>query len=588
MSVYWKHGYQFVICCLCYNASIYKFFYVPHLVRQHGGVAFLLVYAVVCLTLAIPLMCFQAALAQFTSGGNRGVLEVVPLLRGFAYSKLSIALWGAFPMGMRLGFSLLYIVYSIQTPLPWSSCNGSWAGNDNGCFVLTGNAPACRATFWQLARVYKKSQLTTGVAILEDDVVTIVPFDVFEKESKTCIEGDVTATELFYRQKSGAYQENILWYALAWLGVFAVARRRIVPSYPFMLVLTAFALIAFMAFAIRITFLPGAIHSTHLLNTRWSQLINMKLWHEVIKKQLLGFGITVTIFYNVASYNKFTNDFRWQVYAVAGADFMICVVVVWICVAVEGYSDATSYFDARRQIEMPGLLFVTVPDLLSTLEYHRLWTTIYFAYLLATLICMPVMLTDAILEVILFDFPTFENIPSVTTAMVCCVLFMVEASFDRKGGWEFVNQVAGQQGLLSEMTIAETICIIWLYGLQQIDFDIDSMIGVCPNMLMRICWTFVLPFIPTMVVAFRYVIFDDMRSELGPAWIAVLSCYGVVISIILAYGFTLAKLNNFNWLQLTSPTSPWYPKEHEHLITYKLKMQSVLEEIVKEQDPACP
>ncbi|KAL3210241.1 hypothetical protein MRX96_052222 [Rhipicephalus microplus] len=104
--------------------------------------SFLVMYATVMSLLAVPLLHMEAILGQFTHAGNRGMLECAPRVRrkhlcsrfaGLSYTVAYFYVASTVSSALTMSHAVLYLLGSIQDPLPWATCRGL---NTTTCYVL--------------------------------------------------------------------------------------------------------------------------------------------------------------------------------------------------------------------------------------------------------------------------------------------------------------------------------------------------------------------------------------------------------------------------------------------------------------------
>ncbi|XP_064488768.1 sodium- and chloride-dependent glycine transporter 2-like [Ornithodoros turicata] len=571
MGQHWHDGFQFIMCCLCYNISPSKLVYVPQLVFEYGGVNFFLVYAVVCVMMTIPMMHLQVSLAQFASSGNRGVLESVPLLRGFAYAKIVLVWWGYLPLGERLAFSLIYFVYAFQTVPPWMSCSAA-AEITKDCFVRSTDKVACHDAWLNLAHRYRTSNLSEGIAINLDENTVVVPRLLFDVAAESCVRGRHTAAELFFRSRSQSSEEITLWAAVTWILVYMFSRPGIVNCAEILRAFTTLSMTVTSIIAVRIAFLPGAFSNFLSVLVKWKEFYNIKLWSDVIEVHLHDVGITSMVLYRIASYNKFSNDFRWQIHTIVAVDLIACLIAAWFCSGFVGHlGEAFAVLPTSIFRSSTDLLYVVVPEVMSMWSLPRIWCTFYFLSLLLPYLIVPVIFTESAIEVFLYEWPKLEKYKPILCGGIYTVFFAAQSGFAVKGGWRLLDFLSffGSGAAITEITLLEMVLIVRLHGIKRIDIYFKAMVGSPPNAFIRICWTSLFPAVPMVLILVRHAFFSD--ADHTKPYSTAIGSVGLVVSfsVIIVYSIVLSKENKFDWTVLTSPTIRWHPKQRQDRFTYK-------------------
>ncbi|KAH8031992.1 hypothetical protein HPB51_022514 [Rhipicephalus microplus] len=194
---YWRSRLHFYATAYLCTAGLTNLNWFPYAIYRRGRGSFLVMYATVMSLLAVPLLHMEAILGQFTHAGNRGMLECAPAFAGLSYTAAYFYVASTVSSALTMSHAVLYLLGSIQDPLPWATCRGL---NTTTCYVLEAGGPQpCRQVHRALAlRVEAAGERDRrpGVPVVIGDRVVLVPRHQF---ARNCTVATVSAVEHFHR-----------------------------------------------------------------------------------------------------------------------------------------------------------------------------------------------------------------------------------------------------------------------------------------------------------------------------------------------------------------------------------------------------
>ncbi|PRD37328.1 UNVERIFIED_CONTAM: Sodium-dependent proline transporter [Trichonephila clavipes] len=142
----WSNGIEFLLSCLSYAVGLGNIWRFPYLCYRNGGGAFLIPYVIMLIFVGLPLFFLELSFGQYASEGPITIWKISPLfqeLQGFkeiegnSSSKFVCKLGIGYAMflmstlvgiyyNMILAWALFYLISSLRSTLPWSSCDNWW------------------------------------------------------------------------------------------------------------------------------------------------------------------------------------------------------------------------------------------------------------------------------------------------------------------------------------------------------------------------------------------------------------------------------------------------------------------------------
>lgn len=129
--------------------------------------------------------------------------------------------------------------------------------------------------------------------------------------------------------------------------------------------------------------LPGAIEGIKFyISPNWSQLTNLKVWADAAVQLFFSLGPGWGAIVNMASYNKFKNNTKWDAVLVPILNSSTSIFAGFVVFSVLGFlSHKTGIPVSVVANGGPGLAFVTYPEAITMLPFPHLWAVLFFIML---------------------------------------------------------------------------------------------------------------------------------------------------------------------------------------------------------------
>ena len=122
----WSGRCDFFLSCLGYAVGLGAVWRFPYLCYKNGGGVFLIPYTIFLFLVGIPLFFLELNLGQFTSQGPFNAWKMAPIFKGLGISMTIASFYVCIYYNMIIAYSIYFLFYSFQSPLPWSRCDPIW------------------------------------------------------------------------------------------------------------------------------------------------------------------------------------------------------------------------------------------------------------------------------------------------------------------------------------------------------------------------------------------------------------------------------------------------------------------------------
>lgn len=99
----------------------------PTVCYQNGGGAFLIPFLICLFIIGMPCMYLELAAGQYFHCGNITIwARMAPYMKGIGYACVIINILMLSYYNTLQSYALYYLLYSFQSPVPWSVCDREW------------------------------------------------------------------------------------------------------------------------------------------------------------------------------------------------------------------------------------------------------------------------------------------------------------------------------------------------------------------------------------------------------------------------------------------------------------------------------
>ncbi|XP_035824773.1 sodium- and chloride-dependent betaine transporter [Aplysia californica] len=522
----WGRKAEYVLSMIGYCVGLGNVWRFPYVCIRNGGGAFLIPFFI-CLTLCgLPLYLMEVAMAQFVGLGPFHVWSICPMFKGIGIAMNSASFFLSWYYSMILAWSLIYLVNSFRSPLPWTQCGQSW--NTANCRTphemktgLNGNTTlqelASNLTEYSLTSRNGTPSLDTLPQNVPDLMVSDSYNSTYSLENDTLLNSvassvgntSVSSSEEFWinnvlHLSSGLSEfgtipwesgvalvvQAVIVYLCVIKGVSSVGKVvYVTATLPYILL---------TVLLIKGATLPGALDGViFYLKPDFSKLVRVQTWVEASLQVFYSLGPAWGGLITMASYNKFNNNCLRDSVLLSFACEGSSVFAGFAIFTMLGHMAHTLRVPISTFANTgPGLVFVVYPEAISYLPLPQLWGVLFFIMLFTLGLDTQFVMCETLLTTLGDLFPgLMRKRQALIKLLYFAALLLISLPFATEGGmylfqlvdWYFAAYAVIVNGIL------ELVVVGWIYGAERFFDDIKLMLGRRPPRLFIIVWRFITP-----------------------------------------------------------------------------------------------
>ncbi|KAJ7410721.1 solute carrier family 6 member 19 [Pitangus sulphuratus] len=162
-----------------------------------------------------------------------------------------------------------------------------------------------------------------------------------------------------------------------------------------------------------------------------------------------------------------------------------------------------------------GLAFIVFTEAITKMPVSPLWSILFFIMLF----CLGLSSMFGNMEGVLVPLQDLKLVPSrvpkeLVTGAVCLVCYLIAFIFVLNSGNYWLSLFDGYAGSIPLLIIAfcEMFSVVYIYGIDRFNKDIEFMIGHKPNIFWQVTWRLISPLI--MLVIFLFYLVVNVSKEL--------------------------------------------------------------------------
>uniref|UniRef100_A0A671U8Z0 Transporter n=1 Tax=Sparus aurata TaxID=8175 RepID=A0A671U8Z0_SPAAU len=517
----WDNKAQYILTCVGFCIGISNIWRFPYLCQSHGGGAFMIPYLILLVLEGMPLLLLEFAIGQRLRKGSVGVWKAIhPNLKGIGIASMLVCFFIVIYYNAIMAWIIWYLFNSFQNPLPWAQC----PLNDNG----TGFIPECQQSS-TMDYYYYRVTLNASASIADS---------------------------------GGIHWPMVVCLLAAWTILCICYARGISTSGKAVYVTTSLPYIVLAIFLIRGLTLKGALSGIKFLFTPdLDELTKPTTWLNAGAHVFFALGVGWGGLISFSSYNPVHNNCvqdaviltivtgLTSIYAAAVTYTVIgfratdrydnCIsdnIVTLLnafdlpedSIAVSNYEAALHHYNISRPdiilgldlrtcdmhkllsegVEGTGLAFVVFTEAITKMPGSLIWAVLFFFMFF----CLGLSSQFGTIEgvvVPLKDLNVFpKNWPNeAVTGVTCFVAFIVSLLFAQQSGMYWVTLFDSFAGSVPLLTIGliEIIAIVFIYGIDRLNEDLEFITGHKPSIFWKISWMFISPVAIAFILVFYLV-----------------------------------------------------------------------------------
>ncbi|KAM9812595.1 sodium- and chloride-dependent GABA transporter 2-like isoform 3-T3 [Syngnathus typhle] len=469
----------------------------PYLCYKNGGGAFLMPYLVFAVTCGVPLFLLETTMGQHTQEGAITCWrKLCPLAEGIGYGGQLIMLYSFMTYMIILAWALLYLVFSFNSPLPWSTCDNYW--NTADCVDVT---------TWNLTLTH--TNRTNGSSAEVE----------FWERRVLKISGGI--------EEIGSIRWEVLLCLLAmWVISYFCIWKGIKSTGKVVYFTATFPYVMLLVLLIRGLTLPGARQGVEFyLLPEVSRLADPQVWMEACSQIFFSYsigvgGLTVLGSYNTQSNNCY-KDSLWLC-LLNSCTSLVAGFAVFSVLGFMAHRQGVPVADVAES--GPGLAFITYPQAVAMLPLPNVWSVCFFVMIILLGLDTQFVGIEAVITSFSDVFPRVLRRPGRREGFLllfCLTCFFLQLVMITEGGmyvFQIFDYYACNGTCLLFLCVFQIMAVGWIFGAE------------------RLC-----SIITDMTVEYQPLTFN--RWYVYPTWAYVSGWMMALSSILLVPGWALYKLS---------------------------------------------
>uniref|UniRef100_H2YFR1 Transporter n=1 Tax=Ciona savignyi TaxID=51511 RepID=H2YFR1_CIOSA len=517
----WEKSIDFLFSSSGYCIGLSNLWRFPYLCFENGGGAFLIPYLFFTCVFAIPMIILEASFGQSFRFGVIKTWERIPIFKGIAFAQLVANLYASSSCIILLTWITKYLVSSVSSNLPWTSCENEW--NTKHCVPLLSS-----------------DNSTNNVTLSELRISAAEEFWSHE----------VLGKSRGLEHIGSLRPDLVLYLSLIWVACYFVIFKGIKWSSKVVYVTATLPVVLIIVVTIRGCTLDGAWEGLRFyLYPDLSKLMNFKVWitaaAQVTYSTTIGNGILLFL----ASCNKRNQNFCKDALIIAAANALTSFISGLAVFSSLGFL-ATKLNTTMAAVASsgPGFVFIAYPQSISLLPFPQVWSFLFFLTLLLLGFDSQFVNVEYLLYFLIDGSKRLRSRRwnrEILGALICFFNFLIGLSMVSEGGI-YVFEIFNRYGYAGWCTFllcgCELVAISWFYGLDIHFKEIENMIGTTRGkFLLKMSWKFISPFICMVAVIFYLSGFKLLKigSYLYPPWAQCLAHLLSVSTVIAIPGYAV-------------------------------------------------
>ncbi|XP_051811621.1 sodium-dependent neutral amino acid transporter B(0)AT1-like [Acanthochromis polyacanthus] len=556
----WDNKAQYLLTCVGFCVGLGNVWRFPYLCQSHGGGAFMIPFLILLVLEGIPLLHLEFAIGQRLRKGSVDVWRSInPYLIGVGIASMFVSFLVGMYYNTIMAWIMWYLFNSFQSPLPWSQCplNANKTGYVEEC-----TRSSTVDYFW-----YRET-LNTSTAIDES---------------------------------GGLQWWIVLALVVAWSLLYVCYIRGIETSGKAVYITSTLPYLVLTIFLIRGLTLKGSVEGIKFLFTPdVNELMNPQTWLDAGAQVFFSFSVGFGGLISFSSYNSVHNNCEQDAVVISiinGCTSVYAAIVVYSIIGFRAtenfddcmsdnilklinafnyaensitesnYNEAVNYLNQTNPdvfqgldlqtcdmqtflsqgVEGTGLAFIVFTEAIINMPISPLWAVLFFIMLF----CLALSSMFGSIEGVVVPLQDLRLLPrswpkEVFSGLTCLVSFALALIFAQRSGsyWlALFDNFAGSIPLLV-IGFCEMFAVMYIYGVDRFNKDIEFMIGHKPNIFWQVTWRVISPLIMIVILVFffvtqvtrdlTYLVWDQEAEEFPTLAVRAFPSWIYVIIVILA------------------------------------------------------
>lgn len=446
-------------------------------------------HALVCLLLVgLPLQYMQTVVGQYSQSSAALLKNMTPIAHGIVYSYLLVSFLRLIQEAVLAGDAILYLLNSMQSELPWLSCEKFSA--DNCWFGYEcKNAPCL------------------------NENVTLAASKYWHNTFMGLRDGDGG-----YSSRSSIDVRRLVTTIFTWTIVYIILflSKKLMPKFLRYTFLTSMAMRLMILLLLILVSFHGFTGFVYILSTAYEDLLNIHTW----ARQLIGMLCYMSIGRggNIMLGSFFKSNQSTGIFAVFSTIFVSSLYILILesfLVANESLAHYTGVKDASLVTKAnvhECIEFILIPTCLAYTELTQFWSILYFLAMFLNSTCH-LILNIKIMHLTLEDlFPLLAQYSKFILMSSYLLYIVLSTAFVTKQLFLYTNPIHRYILDLFEalITLIFVLSVGWIYGVQKLCDDVHFIIGSQPTKFWKASW-YVSPIIIFLGLVFYILDTEDLE-----------------------------------------------------------------------------
>uniref|UniRef100_A0A3Q0SI78 Transporter n=1 Tax=Amphilophus citrinellus TaxID=61819 RepID=A0A3Q0SI78_AMPCI len=517
----WDNKAQYLLTCVGFCVGLGNVWRFPYLCQSHGGGAFMIPFLILLVLEGIPLLHLEFAIGQRLRKGSVGVWRAInPYLTGVGIASLLVSFLVGLYYNTIMAWIMWYLFNSFQDPLPWSQCplNANRTGLVEEC---------ARSTtvdyFW-----YRET-LNTSESISD---------------------------------AGGLQWWIVLALVAAWTLLYVCCIRGIETTGKAVYITSTLPYFVLTIFLVRGLTLKGSTEGIKFLFTPdVNELIKPQTWLDAGAQVFYSFSVAFGGLISFSSYNSVHNNCEQDAVLISIINGCTSVYSATVIYSIIGFratqkfdecqgnnilklinafdypenSITTSNYDEvlthlnqtnpdiiqelslvtcdmqsllSQGVEGTGLAFIVFTEAIIKMPVSPLWSVLFFIMLF----CLGLSTMFGSIEGVVAPLQDLKVLPQswpkeVFCGLTCLISLLLGLIFALRSGNYWVALFDNFAGSIPLLVIGfcEMFAVIYIYGVDRFNKDIEFMIGHKPNIFWQATWRVISPLIMVFILIFYFV-----------------------------------------------------------------------------------
>ncbi|XP_031674118.1 sodium-dependent neutral amino acid transporter B(0)AT1 isoform X3 [Oncorhynchus kisutch] len=522
----WDNKTQYMLTCVGFCVGLGNVWRFPYLCQSHGGGAFMIPFLILLVLEGVPLLHLEFAIGQRLRKGSLGVWSTIhPYLAGVGIASMFVSLMISLYYNTIMAWVMWYLFNSFQETLPWSQCPLN--------YNLTGLVSECEQSspvdyFWYRETLNSTPDIGENGGLQWWMVLCLV--SAWAVLYICIIRGIETTGKL-----------TELTNPTTWLDAgaqvfysFSIAFGGLISFSSYNSVQTLLLLIPSNNCeqdAVIISAVNGftSVYAATVIYT----IIGFRATERF--DNCLGGNILVLLnTFDLPEGNVTESNYDQVLQSLNGTHPEV----------IQGLNLKTCDLNTflSEGVEGTGLAFIVFTEAITKMPASPVWSVLFFIMLF----CLGLSSMFGNIEGVLVPLQDLGVFPKSwpkesTTGITCVLCCIVGLIFVQGSGNYWLSLFDSYGGSIPLLIIAfcEMVGVVYLYGIDRFNDDIEFMIGHKPNLFWQITWRFVSPAIMLVIFVFYFITkvtetllyktwnpesenFPTLEEKPYPAWIYVI------------------------------------------------------------------